>query len=81
VNIGVARDDLSWAPLGIGWLAANRPATQMQAIVPPGGIGSFTFDLRAPTAPGAYLLPLRLVVDGLAWLDDQGVFVQITVVP
>jgi hypothetical protein len=81
VNLGVTGDDVSWGPLGIGWSAANRPAVQREAVVQPGDVGSFLFELQAPSAPGTYILPLRLVVDGVAWLDDAGVFIQITVTP
>jgi hypothetical protein len=81
VNLGVVDDDVSWGPLGIGWSVANRPAVQREAVVPPGGLGSFVFELQAPSDPGTYILPLRLVVDGVAWLEDDGVFIQITVLP
>lgn len=81
VNLGIAGDDVSWGPLGIGWTTANRPAVQREAVVPPGGLASFVFELRAPDAPGTYVVPLRLVVDGVTWLDDDGVFIQITVLP
>jgi hypothetical protein len=81
VNLGVAEDDVSWGPLGLGWAAANRPAVQREEFVAPGDLASFVFELRAPQAPGTYVLPLRLVVDGVAWLEDDGVFIQITVTP
>jgi hypothetical protein len=81
VNLGIAGDDVSWGPFGIGWTGPNRPAVQREAVVTPGDLGSFVFELRAPDAPGTYVLSLRLVVDGVAWLDDGGVFIQITVLP
>lgn len=80
VDLGVADDDRSWADLGISWPSGDRPAIQAESSVPPGGVGTFTFRVRAPQ-PGTYVLRLRLVVDGVTWLDDEGVFVLITVLP
>jgi hypothetical protein len=41
-------------------------------------LATFTFKV-AGAAPGTYRLHVRPVVDGVAWLEDQGVFVDITV--
>ncbi|TMD59353.1 MAG: hypothetical protein E6I87_09580 [Chloroflexi bacterium] len=79
VHLAVAGDDLSWAAYGINWLFGNRPATQNETTVAPGQLGTFTFTLTFPATPGAFRLPLRLVVDGLTWLEDEGVFVLVTV--
>ena len=81
VGIGVAGDDQSWAAFGVGWPLANRPAIQAEPTVRPGGQGNFTFQLRAPASPGVYVIPLRLVIDGVTWLEDQGVFVELVVSP
>jgi hypothetical protein len=77
VNLGVAGDDTGYAPLGLGWLSPNRPATTQEAAVGPGQIGTFSFSVRAPSAQGSYRIPLRLVADGVTWLDDQGVYVVV----
>jgi calcineurin-like phosphoesterase family protein len=79
LNLGVAGDDLSWAPYGVGWPSQNRVATTQQATVPPGAIATFTFAVRGPPAAGRYVLRLRPVVDGVAWLEDEGVLVVMTV--
>jgi calcineurin-like phosphoesterase family protein len=79
LNLGVAFDDTSWGPYGVGWLSANRVATTNEPTVPPGAIASFTFAVRAPPAGGQHVLRLRPVVEGVAWLEDQGVHVVITV--
>ena len=79
LNLGVASDDASWAPFGVGWPSKNRVATTNESTVPPGAIASFTFVVRAPPGPGRHVLRLRPVVDGVAWLEDQGVHVVITV--
>src|SRR5437867_2138256 len=80
VNLGVAGDSTAFAQTGlaVGWLSPTRIATTDEQMVPPGMIGTFKFTVRAPTAPGAYRVPLRLVVDGLAWLDDQRVVLTVT---
>ena len=70
------RTDLTY--LADGWPTADRPAVQAEDIVPPGGIATFTFTLRA-SAPGTYRLNLRGVIDGGAWMDDLGLFTMITV--
>jgi hypothetical protein len=81
VNLGIAGDDRSWAALGVGWPSPDRVATQSEAVVVPGGLASFEFRIQAPAAPGDYVLRLRPVVDGVSWLEDQGVFIQLTVQP
>jgi hypothetical protein len=79
-NLGIVDDDTSFDALGmnVGWLSANRVATTNESFVPAGGIGTFTFVVRAPLNPGAYQLPLQPVIDGVVWLDAEGVFVQVT---
>jgi hypothetical protein len=79
LNLGVVGDDASWGRYGAGWLSQNRVATTQQATVPPGAIASFTFVVRGPPAAGRYVLRLRPVVDGVAWLVDEGVQVVMTV--
>jgi hypothetical protein len=81
VDLGVSGDDLSWAPFAVGWPSPNRPAVQSESSVAPAATATFTFQVRAPSMPGSYTLALRPVADGVAWLEDQGVYVVITVVP
>ncbi len=78
-NLGVVNDNNMWSPLGIGWLSANRVAAQAEGAVGPGGIATFTFQVRAPSTPGIYRIALRPVIDGTTWMEDQGVFLVITV--
>jgi len=78
-RLGINQDDAQWAPLGVNWLSANRVATQTEASVPPGANATFTFQVRAPQLAGTYSLHLRPVIDGTAWMEDQGVFLTITV--
>jgi uncharacterized protein YkwD len=78
-NLGLNGDTLTFASLGMndGWLSANRLATTVEATVAPGQTATFTFNVRAPSTPGTYRLPLRPVIDGVTWMEDQGVFMVI----
>jgi hypothetical protein len=78
-NLGVVLDNASWAALGVGWLSANRVAGQTEASVAPGGVGTFAFQVRAPASPGVYRIALRPVIDGTTWMEDNGVYLVITV--
>jgi hypothetical protein len=80
-NLGVSGDDVTWGGLGVGWPSPNRPAIQSEPSVAPGATATFSFQVRAPAAPGTYVLPLRPVIDGVVWLEDEGVYVVITAVP
>jgi glucose/arabinose dehydrogenase len=78
-RLAINQDDAQWAPLGVNWLSANRVAAQTETSVPPGANGTFTFQVRAPQLAGTYSLHLRPVIDATAWMEDQGVFLSITV--
>ena len=78
-RIGIKNDELTWASLGVNWLSGSRPAAQTEATVAPGANGTFSFKVKAPTTPSTYVLALRPVIDGTVWMDDEGVFVAITV--
>jgi glucose/arabinose dehydrogenase len=78
-RIGIKNDDLTWASLGVGWLSGSRPAAQTETTVAPGANATFTFKVKAPTTPSTYVLALRPVIDGTIWMEDEGVFVAITV--
>ena len=80
-RLGVNRDNETWAGLGVEWPSANRVAFQSEASVPPGGVGTFVFQVRAPMTPGVYAINLRPVIDAVTWMEDQGVFLYVTVVP
>ena len=65
--------DVSRAELASGWVSANRIATPTTTYVGPGQMGWFQFSVRAPSVPGDYVLSVRGVVDGVTWLEDQGI--------
>lgn len=79
-RIGVVNDDASLTQLGIadGWLWSNRPAAQTEASVAPGQTATFTFAVKGVLL-GSYPLRLRPVIDGITWMEDQGIFMLITV--
>ncbi|HUQ41137.1 MAG TPA: CAP domain-containing protein [Candidatus Limnocylindrales bacterium] len=78
-NLGVVNDNNMWSGLGVGWLTPNRVAAQSETIVNPGGVGTFSFQLRAPSTPGVYRIAVRPVIDGTTWMEHDGVFLVITV--
>lgn len=57
----------------------DRYATHAEPRVAPGATGTFTFRLRAPAASGTYRIDLRPVVEGVTWLEDEGIHVLLTV--
>ena len=71
--------DVARPELASGWLSPNRIAVPTTAYVGPGQIGWFQFTVRAPSAPGDYTLAVRGVVDGVTWLEDQGIYFTIRV--
>src|SRR5688572_10409124 len=62
-----------------GWPRYNRIAAQPADYVGPGQVAWFQFTIQAPTTPGSYLLYLRPVIEGATWMEDYGVYWQVTV--
>jgi hypothetical protein len=62
-----------------GWPRYDRPAIQPAAYVGPGQIAWFQFAVQAPQLPGTYRLSIRPLIEGAQWLEDYGVFWQVTV--
>jgi cysteine-rich secretory family protein len=80
-RLGVNLDNEMWAGLSVNWPYTTRPAVQTETTVLPGATGTFTFQVRAPATPGTYAIHLRPVIDGVWWMEDEGVFLYITVTP
>ena len=74
----LSRGTTVWSLLYGDWPTPDRVAVQKEAVVPPGGLGTFTFTVRAPLTPGVYQLRLRPVVDGTVWMEDAGAFILVT---
>ena len=62
-----------------GWAANNRPAAQPADYIGPNQVAWFQFMFQAPTTPGTYFLYLRPVIEGTTWMEDYGVYWQVTV--
>jgi hypothetical protein len=60
------------------WYSCNRirPTTNQ---VDPGQSGWFQFLIRAPATRGTYRLYVRPLIEGVIWMEDYGVFWQVTV--
>ena len=77
-RLGIPGNDRKYGFLGLGWPSPERVAIQQEEVVPTGGTATFTFTVSA-MIPGTYVLPLRGVIDGGAWMNDLGLFTVITV--
>ncbi len=61
------------------WLGANRPVTQAEASVAPGANATFEFPIMVPTGGGVFQERFNLVVEGVTWMNDIGLYYYITV--
>jgi hypothetical protein len=62
------------------WPGYNRPAHPV-SYVGPDQIAWFQFTVRAPQKPGTYRLHVRPLIETVEWMEDFGVYWEITVVP
>lgn len=62
-----------------GWPRFDRVAVQPAPYVGPGQVAWFTFNVQAPPTPGVYRIGLRPLIEGALWMEDYGVFWEITV--
>jgi uncharacterized protein YkwD len=79
-RLGVNGDDRTFSSLGmsVGWPIPDRPAVQDLAVVPSGATTTFTFRVRG-VRPGTFSLHLRPVIDGITWMEDEGVYMVVAV--
>jgi hypothetical protein len=66
------------------WAGYNRPALlpeigRFGTYVGPGQVAWFQFTVKAPPTPGTYRLYIRPLIEGVEWMEDFGVYWQITV--
>lgn len=80
VRLGIVGDDLTFARLGLAekWPHPLRPALQVERVVRPGELATFTFLVRG-SVTGTFTLPVRPVIDGVTWLNAEGVHTEIVV--
>ena len=62
------------------WINTTRPASMVESSVGPGDVATFNFALHAPTQTGTYNEYFNLVNEGVAWLNDPGLYFTINVV-
>lgn len=64
--------------MALDWPYPARAAVQEEARVTPGEVATFNVGIIG-TTPGRFRLQLRPVVDGVAWMEDQGVYIDVEV--
>ncbi len=75
VNLGTANPANRTSPFyDSTWLSANRAATLTQTSVAPGATGTFGFWVTAPSQPGSYNEYFNLVMEGVTWMNPQGLY-------
>jgi hypothetical protein len=62
------------------WVDYNRVAGQPVPWIGPNQVAWFQFTVKAPQTPGTYKLYLRPLIEGRLWLEDFGVYWQVTVI-
>ncbi len=61
------------------WKTESQAALLTEAKVPPGGVGHFTLELRAPVAPGSYQEGFQLAIGGKQLMSGSTVTLPIRV--
>jgi hypothetical protein len=62
-----------------GWPRFDRVAIQPGPYVGPGQVAWFGFNVQAPATPGVYRVAIRPLIEGAQWMEDYGVYWEITV--
>jgi hypothetical protein len=63
------------------WPAPERPSAMPADYIGPGQVAWFQFTVKAPKTPGTYRLYIRPLIEDVEWMEDYGVFWQVTVLP
>jgi hypothetical protein len=79
-RLGIANDDRHFFELGFAqdWLAPDRPTAQAESLVAPGSLAIFSFQVRGAVT-GVHRIPVRPLVEGVTWMEDEGAYVEIWV--
>ena len=79
-RLGIVNDDRRFFDLGFAqnWLAPDRPAAQLESVVSPGSLAIFSFQVRGAVT-GVHRIPLRPLVEGVTWMEDEGAYVEVWV--
>lgn len=75
-----AYNDAGWG-MGQNWLSANRFAAQANDLIATSQLGSWVWSVKVPAnqAAGVVNFNGNPVIDGTAWMEDYGFFLQVTV--
>jgi hypothetical protein len=80
VRVGTARpNDRQSAFRADTWVSPSRTVTK-QGVVGYGQEAVLEFKIKAPATPGNYREHFNLVIDGVSWLDDVGLYFPFRVV-
>ncbi|MEO8580881.1 MAG: hypothetical protein ABI469_11575, partial [Gemmatimonadales bacterium] len=79
-RLGIVDDDRRFFDLGLAldWPTPNRLAVQTEDVVEVGQVATFSFGLRG-SVTGRHHIRVRPVIDGVAWMDDEGAYFDIVV--
>lgn len=79
-RLGIVNDDRTLFELGFAqdWLAPDRPTAQLEGVVSPGSLATFSFQVRGAVT-GVHRIPLRPLVEGVTWMEDEGAYVEVWV--
>jgi hypothetical protein len=79
-RLGILNDDRRFFELGFAqdWLAPDRPTAQIEGVVSPGSLAIFSFQLRGAVT-GVHRIPVRPLVEGVTWMEDEGAYVEVWV--
>jgi hypothetical protein len=53
-------------------------ALTLQDVVSPGSLANFRFQIRGAVT-GVHRIPLRPLVEGVTWMEDEGAYVEVWV--
>lgn len=58
------------------WVACNRPASGATPVATGQNV-TFNYQVKAPASSGTYPLYVRPLIEGVTWLTDQGVHLEV----
>jgi hypothetical protein len=61
------------------WINSSRPVAMTEATVSPGSNATFTFPITAPSSAGVQKEYLSLIAEGIAWMNDPGMYFYLNV--
>ena len=79
-RLGIVNNDRRFFEMGfaLDWLAPDRPAAQLENIVSPGSLATFSFQIRGAVT-GVHRISVRPLVEEVTWMEDEGAYVEVWV--